>query len=416
MSKAITEKKRTFGTKANVISISILFVIISILICVFIFFFLMPVGEPYILPDYLKEIFLSTPEEILLYEEMGGIIFFEDNISKISSLGTIGIIFLFFFPTFVGLISGILRAKSHVRRENKYIQKTNPYIYYRELPNDFGVGVTSLLFDSIIENRKDIVAVILDLCAKKYLKLEKVNDRYVVKVLKGIDAYLLANELYILSLIIDNNLKNLDYQIWFDYCVEDGKRLGLYYYETKRRTYYYNPDDNLKKVIKFNKILKILLTIGFGIAYFYIFKDKESLINNILKTAAATFGAFLALHIVLNIINIVVRFIEMGKQSSDLNYENEMNNKLTRTQKGVQELQKLYSFKAFMEDFGRFVDKNIEEVVLWDRYLSYAQVFGLTDQIMKSGYQQLVNNSSFIIDSIDDVNLENIDVQNKPEV
>lgn len=412
MSKSVTKYKKAFGTKATVISASILFVINSILIYILIFLYKAPIGEPVVLPGIIKNIFIDTPEKILDYEEIGGVILHADSMSKIIYLCTIGLIFIFFFSSFAGVVNGFLKGKMHIRRENKNIKKTNPYIYYRELPNDFGVGVTSLLFDSTIENKKDIVAVILDLCAKKYLKLEKANDRYIIRVLKGLDAYLLSNELYILSLIIDNNLKNLDYQIWFDYCVDDGKRLDLYYYDTKRRTYYFNSHDKFEKITKLNNKLKYILSILFAILFFFSIKDQYDLVIAVLRTAAATFGAFIALLVIFYIINLIVLFIGIGKHSSDSNYENEMKNQLTRTKKGVEELQKLYSFKAFMQDFGRFVDKNVEEVVLWDRYLSYAQVFGLTDEIMNSGYQQLVNNSSFIIDSIEDINLENIDVQN----
>lgn len=74
-------------------------------------------------------------------------------------------------------------------------------------------------------------------------------------------------------------------------------------------------------------------------------------------------------------------------------------------------MQKLYSFKAFIKDFGHFVDKKPEEVILWDRYLSYAQVFGLTKEIMNSGYKQIIDNPSFHIDSIDNINLYNIEVK-----
>ena len=68
------------------------------------------------------------------------------------------------------------------------------------------------------------------------------------------------------------------------------------------------------------------------------------------------------------------------------------------------------SFKAFIRDFGRFADKYPEEIVLWDRYLSYAQVFGLTKEIMQCGYSKLVKNSSFQIDSIDNISFDNIEV------
>ena len=80
----------------------------------------------------------------------------------------------------IGSFLGIIKGKRQVAKENKYIKKTNPYIYYRELPNNFGIGITSLLIDSTIENYKDIVAVILDLCAKKYIRIIKQDDKYII--------------------------------------------------------------------------------------------------------------------------------------------------------------------------------------------------------------------------------------------
>ena len=99
-----------------------------------------------------------------------------------------------------------------------------------------------------------------------------------------------------------------------------------------------------------------------------------------------------------------------AKYNRNQNYLNELNNNLTRTNKGIEELHKLYSFKAFIKDFGHFVDKQPEEVVLWDRYLSYAQVFGLTNEIMNCGYKEIIHNSSFEIDSIDNISFDNIEI------
>lgn len=93
-------------------------------------------------------------------------------------------------------------------------------------------------------------------------------------------------------------------------------------------------------------------------------------------------------------------------------YNMTLNNHLSRTDKGVVELQKLLSFKNFLMDFGNIVSKSHEEVVLWDRYLSYAVVFNLTKDIMKTGYKQLVENSSFQIDDIDNITINNIEIDN----
>lgn len=208
-------------------------------------------------------------------------------------------------PIFLAIRHGV-KSKLQVLKEHKYIKKTNPYIYYRELPNNFGIGVTSILFDSTIENHKDIIAVILDLCAKKYINLTKQNDKYVIKILKNLDNNLLYNEKYILYLLINNNIKNVDYNEWFSYCLQDSITLGLFYPQ----------------------------------------KHQEFQYNSILN---------LSYH-----------------------YSKITSNNLRKTKKGINELYKLYSFKALLNDFGNFVSKNVEEVVLWDRYLSYAQVFGLT--------------------------------------
>ena len=75
----------------------------------------------------------------------------------------------------VGIVPGIYygygstKAKRTIIDDDKKLANENQYVYLRELPNNFGIGVTTLLMDSTIENYKDIVAVILDLCAKKYL-------------------------------------------------------------------------------------------------------------------------------------------------------------------------------------------------------------------------------------------------------
>ena len=109
--------------------------------------------------------------------------------------------------------------------------------------------------DSTIENYKDIVAVILDLCAKKYLNLEKQGDKYIIKVLKGIDDSLLSNEKYKLSLVLNNDVKNINYQEWFNYCMQDGINLGLYNH-TNQKNKINNPVLTREERIKKDNIVR----------------------------------------------------------------------------------------------------------------------------------------------------------------
>lgn len=316
---------------------------------------------------------------------------------------------VFFVIYCLYVIYGVLKGKREINKENKYLKKINPYIYFRELPNFFGIGVTTLLMDSTIENYKDIVAVILDLCAKKYINLAKQGDKYMIKVLKGIDDNLLSNEKYILSLVLNNDIKNISYKEWFNYCMQDGIDLGLYTVTIKKNklnNLAYSRQERIKKGNKAKLIISLILSC---LLFLLTFSS-----NLILSIFSSIIFIGLSYFILTIIFNIKVFFREMFKEAKyyrNQNYVNQLNNELTKTTKGVNELHKLYSFKAFIKDFGHFADKKPEDVVLWDRYLSYAHVFGLTKEIMNSGYNQLINNSSFQIDSIDNISLYNIEVE-----
>ena len=55
-----------------------------------------------------------------------------------------------------------------------------------------------------------------------------------------------------------------------------------------------------------------------------------------------------------------------------------------RTKKGQEDYVRWKAFKHFLKDFGRFDIKELPEVSLWERYLVYATVFGLADEVEKS--------------------------------
>ena len=55
-----------------------------------------------------------------------------------------------------------------------------------------------------------------------------------------------------------------------------------------------------------------------------------------------------------------------------------------RTKKGNEDYVRWKAFKNFLEDFGRFDIKELPEIALWEKYLVYAIVFGLADQVEKA--------------------------------
>ncbi len=335
---------------------------------------------------------------------------FQSVAFKILFLFVLGFFLFFTLSAAIGSIIGVLKGKIFINKENRAIKKNNPYIYYRELPNNYGIGVATLLFDSKIENYKDIIAVILDLCARKYLSLIKEEDKYCIKILKGLDNTLLSNEKYILNLIISQDIKNINYNEWYDYCLQDGIKLDLYFHNenTKRRI---GSGLVTKKETEHLKKMHRNISLFMGAFMFFTSLISGELVKGIFYSLSTFILFYLVLIIPFYIIFVGICIVNMFKMQKNTNYDIALNNHLTRTKKGVVELQKLISFQSFLSDFGNFVDKCPEEVVLWDRYLSYAQVFGLTKEIMKTGYNKLVDNSSFNIDNIDNITIDNIEVK-----
>ncbi|MEG1506678.1 MAG: DUF2207 domain-containing protein [Bacilli bacterium] len=55
-----------------------------------------------------------------------------------------------------------------------------------------------------------------------------------------------------------------------------------------------------------------------------------------------------------------------------------------KTVKGIEHYSKWKAFKNFLNDFGTFETKELPEVILWERYLVYATIFGLADKVEKA--------------------------------
>ncbi len=55
-----------------------------------------------------------------------------------------------------------------------------------------------------------------------------------------------------------------------------------------------------------------------------------------------------------------------------------------KSEKGIEHFTKWNAFKNFLKDFGTFPTKELPEIILWERYLVYATIFGLADQVEKT--------------------------------
>lgn len=55
-----------------------------------------------------------------------------------------------------------------------------------------------------------------------------------------------------------------------------------------------------------------------------------------------------------------------------------------RSERGAEDYAKWKAFKKFLNDFGDFSVKDLPEIILWERYLVYATIFGLASKVQKA--------------------------------
>lgn len=237
--------------------------------------------------------------------------------------------------------------------------------YLRDFPSEYSPTMVSYLMYKKI-NTNSFGACVLDLIRKKALILEKINTNssnknkydYKLNVNEDFDLITLASDekiLYDLLIKMGDNKSGVtlnqikkytskysdasifitNYNNWQSESLRKAKEEGFFEENKSKRTY-----------ILYTLLLFLIVLIGtfmgldIGNCYFVIFFDVVALIY----------------------------FLSATK----------------RTKKGNEEYRKWKALKRFLKDFGRLGEKDLPEVVLWEKYLVYATVFGIATKVQKA--------------------------------
>jgi len=298
---------------------------------------------------------------------------------------------------------GKSKAYKTIQKELRKIKLTNPYIYFRELPNKYGIGITSILVDFNIEFKKDVVAAILDLAAKKYIKLINIDNKYQIQEINSNHSELTNNEKYLLTYVLKKagyeSTKKFDYHKWKKYCIQDAQKMGLIEKREIKESIL-NPTRVRNKI--FGTIFIILLII---INIFAIIMTIEHGMTAVLISVAISVILSLIISLIIGKLLFIayMAYFGIAKQSAEEGYNTVMIKTPKRTKFGEEELQKWLAFYKFLKDFGNFAPKHIDEIIIWEFYLSHAQLFNLTKQVMKTGYKQLLHNEAFEIQNYEQI-------------
>jgi len=307
-------------------------------------------------------------------------------------------LFIYLIAKLIYVLGGKIgrnKARKEFVKETEKLIIENPYMYFRDIPNKYGIGVALSILNYKV-GKDDVLAGILDLAAKGYIIFKQNDKSYeIIETLKDRSG-LLKNELYLLDWILNKEIKKIQTKEWIRLAKEDAISLGLGIINEEKKVY--------KTAIDWNaKIEKKLLLIPFCITILlYIFIC--TVINISFKSVVVDLIIFIPLSFfIMAIIFIIFSLIYEGKF---MGYNVKVANKLILNEIGKKEFHELYSLGKFLNDFGNFADKNIKEIVIWEQYLSYALMFGISDKILKTGYKELLINECFVINDLNRLDFE----------
>lgn len=243
--------------------------------------------------------------------------------------------------------------------------------YNREFINDYDVTNIEYLFDKKI-TEKAFSTSILNLIYKKNIKIEQI-DKKDYKLIKVNTDNVSESEEYLMKMIFDN-IGNKEYVL-----LSQIKKYAKEVHGTTSEfltsfTTWQNKvtsesiNNNFYEVNTKIKVLGVLFSL-IGYLVFYVM---------------GKFNGF-------NLFSVIVFICALVFMIYVLIFNK-------RTKRGAEDYQKWKAFKRFLEDFGRFDEKELPELVLWERYLVYANIFGIADKVgktMKIKFNEINTNNQY---------------------
>ncbi len=260
-------------------------------------------------------------------------------------------------------ITKIFKNIKKLKSLDSKIQPTTKLEYFRELPYKDATPAEALFVLTSGMNKSfssSFSANILDLCLRKYISLELVENTGIMK-----------------SDIVKITLENKDVEdlkedekLTLDFLKEvAGNNESL---TTKDITKYL--EKHTSKVEKLDKKIEKIIEKEEVSNGNYIKEKQEELINYETICIIYTVMAFVTLIFIPLAIVLGINAIIVGMMAYKTN---------AFTQKGVDEKEQWKAFKKYMEDFSLLKDKEIPSLVVWEKYLVFATAFGISEKVLK---------------------------------
>lgn len=260
------------------------------------------------------------------------------------------ILYPIIIPIIMCLILGIIAYIYKKIRNKIYLKETynDSDFLNREISTQIPPSIVGYLFCQKVKY-KHLIADIMDLYAIKAINIKKQEDNTLkIESIKNENAKKITSESqqYIL-----NTLVNKEDDLLFNYT--EWKKLVIKEYKNNNWT---------KKIETANAIIVTIIVLAYSIIGGIVGWNSEGGENK----GLASIGVLAGFVISIFVICFYIAFMELQKE-----------NGIFLNKEGKKELKKWIKLKNFMENYTLLKNRNVEEIVIYERYIPYAIALGV---------------------------------------
>jgi len=226
-----------------------------------------------------------------------------------------------------------------------------------DFPSDHTIGQLSYIFDNKIEKEKDIKATILNLVAKKCIKIEKTLDGFEIVDLNYNLDKLKKDEKYIYEWITTDQKHKYSYDGWWTLVKKEMER------DFEFTRFKFDSRKIIFVVIPSLLLLLMILTLT----------KVTSLMPNINKTVLIIMGVSVVFSFMFDL------FFELIPEKKKRIY----------TKEGARIIKKWKRFQIYLKNYSSLKTAKIESIVIWEKYLPYAMALGINLDYKKLNLEEI---------------------------
>lgn len=285
------------------------------------------------------------------------------------------LIFVLILAFLVGYI--VMRLGTNIYNKIKVNLSKEEGIYIRDMEVEYSPAVLSYLQNQKIEEKKDLVACILNLCARGFLKIEKKGEnQYELIPSKDKNSKeLKKDENYLYETICKK--EKIDVNKWIKFVKEEFE------------SYDFIKKSGVSLAVIF-LFIYFAIMIGGAIYQSITGNNLESeLFINLIMTIF--FTAF-ELAVLEPIIRVIIEYLRKGEYLDG-----------TYSVKGAREMKRWDKYKKFLQDYTLLKDKPLESVTILEKHIAYATVLNVNKSYTESFIEQLKVTHKINLENIENI-------------